>query len=562
VINAFFLILVLASACFAEGPRYKHKDPALNNEVINIYQDIRNRAISTATASGSDVTYSSMSVSYLGISSSTVVPSTITFSSVTISNYLHYLGTSVVFGVGPVTGSTVTPVSGGGLSAQTWYWKVYPITKDGIVGSPSGMASMVAGDPNLSGRISWNLTEGASYYAITRHSAQQGPDGYSTSSVVSSGFGVFVDTGGALINGNPWSGNFSSTAAIFNTAIAVPASNGGYYFMDYVSGRINGYIGTTSAGEMVLYPGYGGTFPGVHFADQFERQMILFQRGTIDESPTTSTSSIKVITYNDSLNAGDLYVVAKSSVVIIGDSPDSTNRWVFRKSGLDSAPGKSLTLYNASYNAASSISNPGPTNERWMYLNYGQDFNISHQGTKQFTMTSSSAGFVVPVTISTGGIADAANSMLLYATGTVVNLKANTTATPAPTGMKDEYRFTNRTSAITHSGTNVWSNVTSTTISAGVWEVTGVGCINTSGATMTYIQYAISTGSGTTTTDHVAGANNLGGHPASSGTPDTCIPIPSYRMMVTTETEIFTKIQAGYSGGTPTIYGSIRAWRK
>lgn len=48
------LILLLASPCLAEGPRYKHKDRAANLEFQNVYQDLRSvRVTSTTLPSGS-----------------------------------------------------------------------------------------------------------------------------------------------------------------------------------------------------------------------------------------------------------------------------------------------------------------------------------------------------------------------------------------------------------------------------------------------------------------------------------------------------------------------------
>lgn len=52
MLNAFFLILVLASACFAEGPRYRHLDKTTNLEFQNVYQDIRSISTGTAVTAG------------------------------------------------------------------------------------------------------------------------------------------------------------------------------------------------------------------------------------------------------------------------------------------------------------------------------------------------------------------------------------------------------------------------------------------------------------------------------------------------------------------------------
>lgn len=43
------LIFLIASPCLAEGPRFRHKDPFVNREVQNIYQDIRSNQVSSTT---------------------------------------------------------------------------------------------------------------------------------------------------------------------------------------------------------------------------------------------------------------------------------------------------------------------------------------------------------------------------------------------------------------------------------------------------------------------------------------------------------------------------------
>lgn len=110
---ALAIIAIAASVAFADGPRFEHKDPILNQEVINIYQDIRN------AGGGSSVTIDPLSISSATISSATIT-SLATISSATITNVTIATATIGNFVKGTIVqmaqGTDTTYTSGSGTT--------------------------------------------------------------------------------------------------------------------------------------------------------------------------------------------------------------------------------------------------------------------------------------------------------------------------------------------------------------------------------------------------------------------------------------------------------------
>lgn len=82
----FFLFLLLATPAFSSGPKYHYKEPLLDDEVQNVYHDIRNVLSGTIPS----LSVSSLTATSIGVS-------TITASSATITN-LTVTGTLTVSG--------------------------------------------------------------------------------------------------------------------------------------------------------------------------------------------------------------------------------------------------------------------------------------------------------------------------------------------------------------------------------------------------------------------------------------------------------------------------------
>lgn len=113
-------------------------------------------------------------------------------------------------------------------------------------------------------------------------------------------------------------------------------------------------------------------------------------------------------------------------------------------------------------------------------------------------------------------------------------------------------------------GTTQYFDVTSISLTAGDWDVTGAGNWEGNGATWTVAELGISTTTGNSGTGLTAGLNNLSWSFASTSTVPAANPVyvPSYRVSLSATTTVYLKGRAVYSAGTPRLAGaSIHARR-
>jgi hypothetical protein len=100
------------------------------------------------------------------------------------------------------------------------------------------------------------------------------------------------------------------------------------------------------------------------------------------------------------------------------------------------------------------------------------------------------------------------------------------------------------------------ANVTSVSLSAGTYDVTGVVDFKLSSATMTQQQFGISTTSAT------LGAQDTFGHTVESTTTLTLdavgLPCPTVRLTLGSTTTVYLVAQATFSAGTVSAYGTLR----
>lgn len=102
--------------------------------------------------------------------------------------------------------------------------------------------------------------------------------------------------------------------------------------------------------------------------------------------------------------------------------------------------------------------------------------------------------------------------------------------------------------------TTVWGNMTSISLTAGDWDVTGIMNWIANGATITagidQEQIAISVNSGATTSDHVQGSNQINMLSPSAST-DRGAVISNYRISLSATTTVYFKMLVTYSVATP-----------
>lgn len=115
-------------------------------------------------------------------------------------------------------------------------------------------------------------------------------------------------------------------------------------------------------------------------------------------------------------------------------------------------------------------------------------------------------------------------------------------------------------SAIVVATTNVFQNITTISLTAGDWDVSGMIEFANNGAVVTGIAGYISLFTGNTTTDYVNGDNALDAVPSSS-TSNSSVSILNWQVNVTTTTTVFLKALGGFSAGNPKMFGRISARR-
>jgi hypothetical protein len=108
--------------------------------------------------------------------------------------------------------------------------------------------------------------------------------------------------------------------------------------------------------------------------------------------------------------------------------------------------------------------------------------------------------------------------------------------------------------------TTQFKDVTSISLTAGDWLVTGNVSFTLNGATMTQAAAAISINSNNTTTDHVQGDNLVFGAPPTANY-DQDLNIGDYRLSLTGTTTVYLKGRCDFSAGTPQHKGRISAVR-
>jgi hypothetical protein len=166
----------------------------------------------------------------------------------------------------------------------------------------------------------------------------------------------------------------------------------------------------------------------------------------------------------------------------------------------------------------------------------------------------------VLATNSTGVPSIDTTNFAVLSTG--LQLKGNNTNTAPPAGFIGEYisSFILQGSAVGLT-TTVTANVTSISLTSGIWDVSVLcgfnGTLTTAG---TLIKAAISTTSASIPAGSLG--NNQGQSPTlPSGNSDSMIVIPSYRMLISGTTTVYLVASATFTVSTVAAYGRISATR-
>jgi hypothetical protein len=131
----------------------------------------------------------------------------------------------------------------------------------------------------------------------------------------------------------------------------------------------------------------------------------------------------------------------------------------------------------------------------------------------------------------------------------------------APAGKVGEYISSVVTAGSAVSGSNgVFVNVTSISLTAGDWDVTGIIGFTLNGATMTVALGALSINTGNSTGDQVQGDNQTSS-PLPTSNFNTSCALPAWRKSINGTTTIYMKAECDFSAGTPKVFGRLSARR-
>lgn len=108
--------------------------------------------------------------------------------------------------------------------------------------------------------------------------------------------------------------------------------------------------------------------------------------------------------------------------------------------------------------------------------------------------------------------------------------------------------------------TGVYADLTSITLTAGDWDISGQLFYHLNGATMTACLIFIGTTAGNSNAGQIGGDNRLDCLPPTSASDNSCV-LAGYRASIATSTTFYLKALAVFSAGTPQVSGRISARR-
>lgn len=295
------------------------------------------------------------------------------------------------------------------------------------------------------------------------------------------------------------------------------------------------------------------------------------------QAGTTITAAAHNQNYSDIVN----YINARNS---------GGTKWEgVTTSGNLSVDGTSTLTGNATFSAlallpvgsasAPSLTITGDTNTG-IYSSVADQLDFATGGSQRFaiasTLVTSVVNFCVPsgfrifldggtdtyLRESSGNVLDVVCGGTTAASFTSAgsSLLGTTTNNDASAGFVGEYAESIVSTSANTASSGTFGNITSISLTAGDWDVTGLFSFDLNGATLSgAYDAAISIHSGNTTTDHVLTSNVV--TTSNANVTFAELDVPSYRLSLSATTTVYLKALARFSAGTPKVAGTIRARR-
>lgn len=240
-----------------------------------------------------------------------------------------------------------------------------------------------------------------------------------------------------------------------------------------------------------------------------------------------SASSAWKLSRSSALGVNDAFIVSTSNMICMGTAttPDASIPLYIKRTGA----GQVLKLENS-----------GGTVDIEFFPSGASKWRVGHG--------IATSGFDIRDTVNSR------TSLTIDPTTSAVAILGTNTNNNATTGYVGEYVSAVAGNANT-GATGVWTNITSISLTAGDWLVSGQANGGINGATATAFNIAVSINSGNTVTDQVSGDNQMTGM-VPTGAQDCAITIASYRLSLSGTTTVYIKQAWTYSAGTPRTEGS------
>ena len=313
-----------------------------------------------------------------------------------------------------------------------------------------------------------------------------------------------------------------------------------FYREDYIVGTASGsYTGSTTVFNLTNTYTPGGTNLQVYLDGDLQTKGV-----GIDYLETSSS----IVTFNNALVTGQKVTFTFSqSVAPAGTvSSGTANQIAYYPSTGGTVSGSSVT----SVGVNGLLLPDGTATTPSVAFSGNTAVGIYRTGT--------SLGLTAP---ASGNIQTRVNNVqMLVANDTEVFIRGTNTNNSTSAGFVGEY-VSSAVANVNATTSGQFGNITSISLTAGDWDVTGVFDNYASTATMTgETLVSISLFSGNTTTDHVFGDNYLAiiQPPASL---DSSISIPAWRVALASTTTVYLKGLCSYTGGPPKFWSRISARR-
>lgn len=137
---------------------------------------------------------------------------------------------------------------------------------------------------------------------------------------------------------------------------------------------------------------------------------------------------------------------------------------------------------------------------------------------------------------------------------TTNGIVGTTTNDNATAGLVGEYKESVITMTTNFPATTTYGDATSLSLTAGDWDVTAFMVVNINGASIQSTQIGISQTIGNSATGLIQGSNYCIDIPPSSAS-NAAMFVPSYRQSLSATTQVYLKMRANYTSGTPQFTG-------